>query len=379
MPPPTTRHLQTAVRQSEIASRADFGDIRYGQCWEDADILLDALDIRPGDTCLSIASAGDNTLAMLARSPDRVVALDLSAAQLACLELRVAAFRNLEHTEVLELVGSIASERREDLYRRCRGSLGSGARCFWDARQGVIEAGIGGAGKFERYLKLFRTRVLPLVESQSKQKRLLRGGTVDDRRAFYRSSWNSWRWQVMFRLFFSRAVLGRLGRDPAFFDYVEGSVSAPILARAEHALTELDPSQNPYLRWILTGQHGVALPYALRPENFDAIRANLDRLEWRHESLEAYLDGAEARSIDRFNLSDVFEYVSQDTCSHLLSQIASIGRPGARLAYWNLLVPRSRPEHLKGRVEPLEHLALRLHARDKAFFYRSFIVEEVVA
>jgi S-adenosylmethionine-diacylglycerol 3-amino-3-carboxypropyl transferase len=174
-------------------------------------------------------------------------------------------------------------------------------------------------------------------------------------------------------------VLGRLGRDPAFFDYVQGSVSAPLLERAERALTELDPSQNPYLRWILTGRHDLALPYWLRPENFDAIRAKLDRLEWRHQSLEAYLDGAEARSIDRFNLSDVFEYVSQDTCDRLLAQIASIGRPGARLAYWNLLVPRSRSEHLLARVQPLERLALRLHARDKAFFYRSFIVEEVLA
>jgi S-adenosylmethionine-diacylglycerol 3-amino-3-carboxypropyl transferase len=221
--------------------------------------------------------------------------------------------------------------------------------------------------------------VLPLVASRRKQDRLLSGGSRDARRAFYRSAWNSWRWQLMFRLFFSRAVLGQFGRDPAFFDYVEGGVSARLLQRAEHALTELDPAQNPYLQWILTGHHGSALPYALRPENFDAIRANLDRLEWRHQSLETYLGDAEARSIDRFNLSDVFEYVSQDSCSHMLARIADIGRPGARVAYWNLLVPRRRPECLSLRLEPLESLALRLHAQDKAFFYHSFIVEEVLA
>jgi S-adenosylmethionine:diacylglycerol 3-amino-3-carboxypropyl transferase len=43
--------------------------IRYAQCWEDADVLLEALDIQPGQSCLSIASAGDNTLAMLAKNP----------------------------------------------------------------------------------------------------------------------------------------------------------------------------------------------------------------------------------------------------------------------------------------------------------------------
>src|SRR5205809_6227752 len=109
---------RTALR-SEVAARADFSQIRYAQCWEDADILLEALDIQPGDVCLSIASAGDNALAMLSRAPSRVIALDLSPAQLACVEIRVAAFRELTHAELLELIGSMPSNRREDLYRRC--------------------------------------------------------------------------------------------------------------------------------------------------------------------------------------------------------------------------------------------------------------------
>ena len=53
-------------RRSEVEDRADFSHIRYAQVWEDADILLEGLNIQPGDVCLSIASAGDNALAMLA-------------------------------------------------------------------------------------------------------------------------------------------------------------------------------------------------------------------------------------------------------------------------------------------------------------------------
>src|SRR3954447_25819475 len=108
---------------SEAAANADFSEIRYAQCWEDADVLLDGLDVRPGDVCLSIASAGDNALALLTRGPERVIAVDLSRAQLACLELRVAAYRELSHPELLELIGSTPSGRREALYRRCRGGL----------------------------------------------------------------------------------------------------------------------------------------------------------------------------------------------------------------------------------------------------------------
>src|SRR3954463_14843218 len=89
---------------SEAAANADFSTIRYAQCWEDADVLLEGLDVKPGDVCLSIASAGDNTLALLTRQPEQVIAVDLSLAQLACLELRVAAYRELDHQELLELI-----------------------------------------------------------------------------------------------------------------------------------------------------------------------------------------------------------------------------------------------------------------------------------
>ena len=118
---------------SEVAGKADFSAVRYAQCWEDADILLQGLDVQPGDVCLSIASAGDNALALLTRRPARVIALDLSQAQLACVELRVAAYRALEHPEFLELIGSTPSRRRRDLYRRCRPLLSPGVQQFWDA------------------------------------------------------------------------------------------------------------------------------------------------------------------------------------------------------------------------------------------------------
>src|SRR5947207_7134688 len=143
---------------SEVAAKADFSGIRYAQCWEDADILLDGLDIQPGDVCLSIASAGDNSLALLARRPARVVALDLSPAQLACVELRVAAYRELSHPELLELIGSSPSQQRETLYRRCRSQLSAGAREFWDCHAADLAQGIGNAGKFEHYFALFRRR-----------------------------------------------------------------------------------------------------------------------------------------------------------------------------------------------------------------------------
>lgn len=362
--------------RSEAASHARFDIIRYAQCWEDADLVVQALAQRPGQTFVSIASAGDNSLALLASAPERVFALDLSPAQLACLELRVAAYRELAHGEVLELVGSRPSARRRELYARCRRLLGSDATAFWDAHGAEIDGGIGGAGKFERYFALFRDRVLPLVHSRREMLRLLEPRDRDERERFYEEVWSNLRWRILFRVFFSRFVMGRLGRDTSFFRYVEGSVADRILARTRYALVELDPAQNPYLHWILTGTHGEALPFALRAGNFDAIRANIDRISWHAVPLEAFVDELGEAAVDGFNLSDIFEYMSEENTAALLARLARAARPGARLAYWNMLAPRRRPESLAGVLASRRDLSEPLFRADKAFFYSDFVVEE---
>jgi S-adenosylmethionine-diacylglycerol 3-amino-3-carboxypropyl transferase len=363
---------------SEISKHANFEKIRYAQCWEDADILLEALDIQPNDVCISIASAGDNSLAMLSKNPGRVIALDLSFAQLACLELRVAAYKMLEHNELLELIGSRHSQRRSTLYGRCRTLLTPEVKAFWDAQPELVEAGIGSAGKFERYFATFRRYVMPLIHSRKTIEKLLEQRTMEEREAFYNDTFNNWRWQALFRIFFSRFVMGRMGRDPSFFRYVEGSVAERILSRAKHALTVLNPAENPYLQWIMTGYHPHALPYALRKENFEAIRTNLDRLEVHAMPLEDFLPRLGGVRVQRYNLSDIFEYMSPENYRALLERLVSVASPGARLAYWNMLVPRQCPEGMSGQLQSLAECARKLHLRDKAFFYSSFVLEEVI-
>lgn len=353
-----------------------FTILRYAQCWEDADILLDGLDVGPGDVCLSIASAGDNTLSLLTKSPARVIAVDLNPTQIAALELRVAAYRTLGHGELLELVGSRPSVHREKLYARCRGALSPSARRYWDSRPDAVRAGIGGAGKFERYFALFRRFVLPLVHRRRTVRALVEHRDAGGRQRFYDERWNTYAWRMLFRVFFSQAVLGWLGRDPSFFAYAEQSVADHLIGRVRHALTVLDPAENPYLHWITTGQHDGALPHALRPENFVAIRDGVDRLEWHCKPMEEVLRAGEVERVDKINFSNIFEYMSSDAHRTLLRSMLPRLPRGARMAYWNMIVPRSgaalMPDVLARRIE-----SDSLFQRDKAFFYSAFHVDEV--
>ena len=363
---------------SEIQHRADFSAIRYAKCWEDAELLLQGLE-PAGRDCLSIGSAGDNSFALLAGGAKSVTAVEMNPTQVACIELRRAAYLNLNHEEFLELHGSRPSERRTVLYQRCRNSMEGSARAFWDARLYEIEGGIGGCGKFENYFHVFRTYVLPLAHSSDQIDLLLVPRTPGDRAEFYNKIWNNRRWRAIFRVFFSRTLMGALGRDPEFFKYVEGSVADRILSRTRHALSVLDPSCNPYLHWILTGTHGEHLPPALEGRNYDSIRTAIqqDRFRIVSSPIEALFAAEPETRYDAYNLSDIFEYMSEENTEALLGKIVSSSNGGARLAYWNMLAPRSRPESLAHVLRPLPELSERLFEQDRAFFYSRFVIEEV--
>ena len=54
------------------------------------------------------------------------------------------------------------------------------------------------------------------------------------------------------------------------------------------------------------------------------------------------------------------------------------GAPGCRLVYWNVVAKRHRPTTLSHALDAKRTLATELHQRDKAFFYRDFVIEEVL-
>jgi S-adenosylmethionine-diacylglycerol 3-amino-3-carboxypropyl transferase len=358
-----------------IETRAAFHFIRYASVWEDADVLCDALaPVARGGRVLSVASAGDNALALLTLDPSEVVAVDLSEAQLAALALRIVAFRSMERSALLGFLGVTEDAERPATYAALRPALPAYARTFWDAHPDAIAAGVIHAGRFERYLRLFRRRVLPLVQSRGRIRRLLEQDSLDEQERFYREEWDSWRWRTIFRLFFSRFVMGRLGRDPAFFEHVEGRVGDRLLERTRHALTAIPVRTNPYLTYIMTGNYSsAALPRYLRPGNVEVIRERLDRVSLVHGPAEAASGPFHA-----FNLSDIFEYMGDLAHDRAYATLLTRAAPGARLAYWNMLAPRGISPSVADRVRPLDRLARELHARDNAWFYQAFHVDEVL-
>jgi S-adenosylmethionine-diacylglycerol 3-amino-3-carboxypropyl transferase len=345
------RELRLTKTSSPLAieSRASFDTIRYSNCWEDADVLCEALRPAPGTRFLSVASGGDNSFALVAEG-GTVVAADVSAAQLALVELKAAAVRRLDRDATLAFLGFRPATDRGRTFDTLRPELTERARVFWSTRRDEIETGVGHCGRFERYFRLFRTKALPWVHGRSAVRALLEERDERGRREFYEKVWNNRRWRLLFRVFFSRFVMGRLGRDPEFFRYVEGSVADRILERAHYALTVLPTHANPYLEYIFTGNFGRTLPRWLRPGPFAALRERLERLTLFEGPIQDAALTLREGGFDGFNLSDIFEYLEPDTCRAIYETLLETARPSARFAYWNMLAPRRRPEELTSRV-----------------------------
>ncbi len=365
------------VLDQVIEQRARFDIIRYASCWEDADILIKALKVKEGGSYLSIASAGDNSLSLLSGRPSLVLAIDINCAQLSCLEIRKAAFKKLSYDELLDFLGVNDGLDRNNLYQRLRGDLPCEAKSFWDKRPDLIRKGVIHAGKFENYFSLFRTRVLPLIHSRNQVRKLLSIHDINQRFLFYRKNWNTLRWKLLFKIFFSRKMMGRFGRDPEFFKYVETDVASRIFKRAEYALTVLPAYANPYLEYILTGNFKNSLPFYLRRENFDAIRNNIERLViFKGNLSEAFQRNKEIK-FDGFNLSDIFEYMSYNQYEGQIKQIMDYATSGARLVYWNMLADRKQVSGIDDKLQFLDQEVSELFKQDKAFFYKSLIIGQV--
>lgn len=358
---------------STLTDKVDFNRIRYANCWEDADLLLSSLQLPAGKDILCVASAGDNALALLSANPATLVATDLSAPQLYLTELKQMAFRNLEYPELLQLLGvhEAPAGKRKLLFGKAALTLSAAAKNYWQQQQHIIEQGVIYHGKFEHYFKLFRTWLLPLVHNKQTTGKLLSPKTGEAQQAFYHDNWNTWRWRSLMNFFFSKRIMGKYGRDPEFLKHVQINVPQYIRHKAETHLQSSLATQNYLLYFIFKGRFGNGLPFYLREENYDCIRRNIDAMSLTQKDAGALI---RERRFDACCLSNIFEYFSPPSFRETAMAWIQWLQPGARLAFWNLMAPRSFAEE-----QPQHYRALKVDATgDKGFFYSRFLLEEKI-
>jgi S-adenosylmethionine-diacylglycerol 3-amino-3-carboxypropyl transferase len=359
---------------SKLTENVAFDFIRYANCWEDADILGKALSPKAGSKILSIGSAGDNSFSMLLFDPELVVAVDVNKTQLFLIELKKIIMQAFDYEQVITFLGFRQNKNRVARFNQIKSKLSIETRQYWEQNIAQIERGVINEGKFEKYFQKFSRYVLPLIHSKTTAEKLLMPKSATEQAAFYDEQWNTWRWRLLFKIFFSKYVMGKYGRDPEFLKQVNISVGEFIFQRAEQHLKSTHAQNNFILRYNLMGSFGFLLPNYLQPENFDKIKQNLSKLH----IFEGYAEAAIEKfgTFDSMNLSNIFEYMDADLFQKTASSLVEGTNAGGRLAYWNLMVPRRISSILPNETNYLNDLSTQLSQEDKGFFYGGFFVDE---
>lgn len=346
--------------------------IRYANCWEDGDVLLNGLDIQPGEKVLSIGSAGDNSFSLLIKEPALVLAVDINQAQLRLIELKKAAYITLDYDEFIAFLGFENAINRIELYRKVCVALTDEDVEYWDNNLELIKEGIIYSGKFERYFRIFRTRILPLIHSKKTVDELFKSKNEEQQALFFKTKWNNLRWRLLFKLFFSKRVMGFLGRDPAFLKEVEIPVSTFILNQAKNHLSSTTCQKNYLLHFIMKGNFGADLPHYARKENFLKIKQNVHKLKTFNGIAEDAFK--EFSGFTKFNLSNIFEYMDQKLFRNVCKNFEDHCSAGSRFIYWNLMVPRKMHE-IVDQLEFDAQKSMELREIDKGFFYSGVFID----
>ncbi|WP_375562091.1 DUF3419 family protein [Bernardetia sp. OM2101] len=386
---------QKIKQKNDLTQKVDFKVLRYACCWEDADFLLQKLDLEENSNILSIGSAGDNSFSLLTKNPKLLVICDVSEVQLYLIELKKLLIENLNYQEILIFLGyesyqnkKINKQNYEDFrirkFETLKKELSNPAKIYFETHIDLIKNGIIYQGKFEKYLLLFSQKILPFIHSQSKINELFKPKSQEEQLKFYNQKWNNWRWKLLFKIFFSRFWMGRLGRSPEFLKEVGVNVGKHIFNKTAKELSDTNAQTNFMLRFMLCGDFignfENTLPHYLKEESFNKIKQNL-----LSNSTQIILEKGFAEEIatkyknqniefDAMNLSNIFEYMNEETFIKTSKTLLSATAKEGKLAYWNLMVERISSNHF---IEETKNIELKNSSKkDDGFFYDRFCVTQ---
>jgi S-adenosylmethionine-diacylglycerol 3-amino-3-carboxypropyl transferase len=392
--------LKKAVRRNRALSREGllerlferlFRGLVYTQIWEDPEIDLEALALGPDCHVVAIASGGCNVLSYLTAAPARITAVDLSRAHVALSRLKLVAATRLPSWQAFYgFFGTADDPANVAAYHRLIAPhLDPQSRAYWEGR-GLQHLGRRRISIFARnvYRHGVLGRFIGIAHAAARVygvdlRDLLSARSLEEQRRFFET--------VLAPLFDKPAVrwatanrlsLYGLGIPPAQYEALAGGrdMGAVLRSRVERLTCGFSLDDN-YFTWQAFGRRysrdaqGPLPPY-LRRDQFDAVRARVDRVEVLNRSVTEYLAGCPDASRDRYVLLDAQDWMTDAQLTALWAEITRTARPGARVIFRTA----AEPSLLPGRVDPAllarwryeEALSRALTGRDRSAIYGGF-------
>ncbi|SOC85114.1 S-adenosylmethionine-diacylglycerol 3-amino-3-carboxypropyl transferase [Ensifer adhaerens] len=371
-----------------------FSGLVYPQIWEDPAVDIEAMQIAPQHSIVTIGSGGCNMLAYLAEGPARIDVVDLNHHHVALNRLKLAAFETLpSYSDLRRMFAEPGNAANSDAFDRfIAPSLDLETLNYWNGRDKLGRRRIS---TFDR--NIYRTGLLGRfigaghLAARLHGKtfdRLMAARTMEEQRAIFDREIAPLFDSALVRWITSRkSSLFGLGIPPQQYDELAGSSAsghvADVLRERLEKLACGFPLKDNYFAWQAFSRrypamHEGSLPLYLHPDNFSKIRANAHRVEVHHKSVTELLKQKRAGSVDRFVLLDAQDWMTAAQLNDLWNEINRAAAPGARVIFRTAAVASPLEAKLDPRTlevwDYLPDLSNELLARDRSAIYGGFHV-----
>ena len=367
------RRLKRAIQHNRSLSPEGFLEILfaqmfkglvYPQIWEDPEVDMEALAIKPDCHVVAIASGGCNILSYLIADPARITAIDLNRAHIALNRLKLIAARELPNWDAFyRFFGEADEEANVAAYWRFLAPhLDPETRTYWESRRTF---GVGSrritifSRNVYRYGALghFIGAMHALARAYGVDlKHVLRARSLDEQRTYFNTMLRPLFDKRLVRWMASRQLaLYGLGIPPAQYAALAeaggGDMASIIRDRMERLTCGFSFEDN-YFAWQAFGRsygdpNAGPLPPYLRRDQFETIRQRTERVEPLNRSFTEYLEGRPDYSVDRYVLLDAQDWMTDTQLNALWREITRTARPGARVIFRTA----AEPTLLPGRVD----------------------------
>lgn len=352
----------------------------FSHNWEDPAVDERALRIQEGDTVFTITSGGCNTLGFLRFRPSSIFCVDINDAQTHVMQLKQAAIRRLGYDEYLSFLGVRAGSGRLQQYDRLKHDLPEEGRRFWEERKSTIRQGIFMGGRYEKFVKLAGF-ILRTIQGPRKTRSLFALTSLEAQKEFFDSKWNNGRWRFIFNTMFNKKSLADKGLNADYFHFDDGSssFSESFQKRAAHAMINIPARSNYFLALYFLGRYldDESMPEYLKRVNFDRLKENIDRIHAITADSKYWLAGQPDNHFDVFALSNICELMDEHDTKKLFMEVYRTAKPGARVIFRNLMIPREVPESLRKVIVKNKELSRTLQEADRSFVYGKVAAYEV--
>lgn len=344
----------------------------FGLSQEDERTEAKALDL-PGGRVLSIASAGDMPLSLLALEADSVIAVDNDPNQLHLCRLKAAAVQALERVEAIGFLGYMPAAPlfRRKWLQKVAEVLPVESRSFWLKHEKAISRGAVWSGRFERYIRRLQLLTRPLLGSRLKA--LFSCSTLEEQEYVFEKYFDRPFMHRIFDFAFNPSVFASRGMDRRSLQFRDQPVSLAdqYFESFRRLCVGTLACENHLLQLTTIGRvlSADVVPAYLSVDGFHHLKSRLDNLTFVECDVLDYLRQLPEPTFDKVHLSNVPDWLPQEQFETLMCLVEQKTARPARLVWRHLHVDRPLPPSLQTFIRVDNELRRQLQQDDRFPFY----------